>query len=449
MSGAGGSRRLLAVTVAVAAGLMATASCTVATNGQQRPHAGTASASASAVPASAASPARMRAMAQAMLDRRAKALRDGDYAAFTADLDRSDPAFVRRQRRYFDNLEQLPLQRFSYQVSADRWNPFYAAKRWRSSAYIPYVRQRMQLRGFDRYPVDTVFGITFAWHDGRWRIVSDTDVRGRTEDGAQDAPWDLTAIRAIRTRHVLGIFDTGSAAHAAIVMRAARNSIAIVSHRLPVHWDRRAVVYALSDRAALKHLGGIPGGDPDALAAISFPVLSKPGHDGRLAAMRVLVHPDYVSSIHPAHDHLLTHEMTHVATASQTHGGPVWVDEGLAEWVATGHVDPYSWGYERALIVRAAQGVHEMPSTYTFNTVDQEWNYDLALMACDYIAEKDGPSTLWRTFLALQRDYYPQTDTQQDSVLRRMIGMSSHQLAAQAARHMVQSSVYAGLAKAS
>jgi hypothetical protein len=388
-------------------------------------------------------------MAQGALDRRARAVRDGDWKAFAADLDRSDPAFMRLQRRFFDNLRQLPLQRFSYRVGADRWNPFYADRRWRSSAYIPYVRQRMQLRGFDRYPVDTVFGITWAWHDGQWQIVSDTDVRSRTEDGSQDQPWDLTAPHVVRSKQVLGIFDGGSQAHTGVVMRAARSSIAIVSHRLPVHWHRQVVVYALSGGAVLHRLGGIPGGDPDNLSAVSFPVWSEPGRHGRVAATRVLVHPDYVSSIKPRHDHLLTHEMTHVATTGVSGGGPVWADEGLAEWVATRHVDPYSWAYSRRMIERAARGVHAMPSSYTFNTVDVFWNYNLSLMACDYIADRFGPRTLWRTFLALQADWFVKTDHQQNAVLRRMIGMDSHELARHAAEHMVASSVFSALARSS
>ena len=117
--------------------------------------------------------------------------------------------------------------------------------------------------------------------------------------------------------------------------------------------------------------------------------------------------------------------------------------------MATGHVDAYSWPYDRRLIARAARGADEMPSTYTFNTVDQGWNYSLALMACDYIAEHDGPATLWRTFLALQKDSYVRTDEEQDAVLRRMIGIDSHELARRAARHMVESSVFPGLARAS
>ncbi|MGZ4581818.1 MAG: hypothetical protein ACXVXG_14385 [Nocardioidaceae bacterium] len=239
---------------------------------------------------------------------------------------------------------------------------------------------------------------------------------------------------------MLGIFDRGSAADAPTVMRAATTSIATVSARLPVTWNQRVVVYALSDGAALHKLGGIPGGNPDNLSAVSFPVYAA---DGRLASERVLVHPRYISSIQPEHDHLLTHEMTHVATERITRGGPVWASEGLAEWIATGTVTPYTWGYTKRMIDRARRGAHAMPSTHTFNTFDVYWNYALSLMASDYIAHTYGPQRLWQVFVALQKDDYTHTDQQKDRVLRRLIGIDSHELARRAAAHMVASSVFA------
>lgn len=391
------------------------------------------------------SPRALRTLAQRVLDRRARAVRSGNLKAFLGDVDRSDPGFVAEQTRFFANLRQLPLQKFGYRVQADRWNTSYAAERWRSTAYIPYVRQRMQLRGFDRYPVDTVFGVTFARSDRHWRIVSDTDVADRTTDGAQEAPWDLTAIRVVRSARVLGIFDAGSVGDSDTVMSAAENSIDVVSHTIPVHWRKRLVLYALSDGKALHRLGGIPGGDPDELSGIAFPVYADADRSSRVASVRVFVHPDYISSIEPSHDVLLTHEMTHVAVAGVAGGGPVWMQEGLAEWVGTGAADPSYWRYNRALIVRAAKGADEMPSTYTFNTVDQWWNYNLALMTCDYIADHFGVDTLWRTYLALQRNDYVHTDEEQNAVLEKQLGFGSHELARRAASHMVDSSAYSYL----
>ena len=154
--------------------------------------------------------AELRQMAQAVLDRRARALREGNLSDFAMDLDRSEADFVAAQKRLFDNLQQLPLQVLDYEVEKDTWNTNYAEDQWESTASIPFVRERMQLQGFDRYPVETVFGVTFAERGGRWRIVSDTDVSQMTAEGAQEAPWDLTAIRVVQADGVLGTFDEGS-----------------------------------------------------------------------------------------------------------------------------------------------------------------------------------------------------------------------------------------------
>ena len=260
--------------------------------------------------------AQQRRMAQAVLDRRARALRAGNLSDFVMDLDRSDPEFLAEQKRLFDNLQRLPLQVFDYRVEKDTWNTSYADDQWESTAFIPFVRQRMPLQGFDRYPVETVFGVT--------------------AEGTQEAPWDLTTIRVVRGDRVLGIFDEGSVDSAETVMSAAENSIDIVSRALPARWGRSVALYALSDNTALSRLGGIPGGDPDA------------GRSPRIASVRVFVHPEYIEWIEPEHDVLLTHEMTHVAVARKAGAAPVWVQEGLAEHVATDAADLRHWQYDRA-----------------------------------------------------------------------------------------------------
>lgn len=397
------------------------------------------------MPDDVGSDAELRQMEQAVMDRRARALREGNLTDFAMDLDKSDPDFVAAQRRLFDNLAQLPLKVLDYEVEKDMWNTDYAEEQWESTASIPFVRERMQLQGFDRYPVETVFGVTFAKSGGHWRIVSDTDVSERTREGAQEAPWDLTAIKVVQADGVLGIFDEGSIGRAETVMAAAENSVDIVSKSLPVRWDRSVVLYALSDKTALSRLGGIPGGDLDSLSGISFPVYQDVERSARMASVRVFVHPDYISAIEPRHDVLLTHEMTHVAVARKSRGAPVWLQEGLAEFVATDGADERYWWASRDLAERAAEGATEMPNSYKFNTVDQNWNYSMSLMACAYIADEYGVDTLWDVFTAMQRNDWAQTDEQQEGVLLKQIGIDSSELARRAARRMVETSAYVDL----
>ena len=160
-----------------------------------------------------------------------------------------------------------------------------------------------------------------------------------------------------------------------------------------------------------------------------------------MASVRVFIHPDYISSIEPRHDVLLTHEMTHVAVARKSGGAPVWLQEGLAEYVATSGADERYWQSSRELVERAAEGAPEMPNSHKFNTVDQYWHYSMSLMACDYIAEEHGVDVLWDVYTAMQQNDWSQTDEQQEEILLKQIGIDSSELARRAARRMVESSL--------
>src|SRR3954452_24042788 len=64
-----------------------------------------------------------RTEAQQVLDQRAAAIRNGDLPGFLKTLDTDDKELVRRQRRYFASLRQLPVQKFSYLVLNSDWPP--------------------------------------------------------------------------------------------------------------------------------------------------------------------------------------------------------------------------------------------------------------------------------------------------------------------------------------
>ena len=59
-----------------------------------------------------------------------------------------------RQRRYFRNLVQLPLSKFSYKVTPEQWEGVRIAQRWGEDVHIPQVPLSMQLQDFDAVPVD-------------------------------------------------------------------------------------------------------------------------------------------------------------------------------------------------------------------------------------------------------------------------------------------------------
>ena len=124
-----------------------------------------------------------------------------------------------------------PWRPTSSTPSATSWPSGFAARRFQDTAYIPYVEEALQLRGFDAAPVVTTTGVTFARVDGRWRIVSDDDVADREPDGSRNKPWDLTRIVVRRTPHALGIFDAASAPSAHRLMAWTEESVRTVRRR--------------------------------------------------------------------------------------------------------------------------------------------------------------------------------------------------------------------------
>ncbi len=390
-----------------------------------------------AVTSTAQAQPRLRAQAQAVLDRRAHAIRVGDRAAFLADVDRSDGSFLAKQQRYFANLQRLPLKVFDYTVQGPVWNRLFASRKWRDEAYIPFVRLRMQLGGgFDRVPVRSVFGITFVPRDGRLMIVSDTDVGSRTGDGVGEQPWDLTRLTVRRTPHLLVLLDERSRAHGDAVVSSLEQALATVDRVVPFAWSHRVVVYAVGSPSVLRAMDHVPGGDVANLGAVSFPVYATPD-GGRLVGTRFVVNPDVIGIPQPYLQRLVTHEMTHVAVARHGAGVPLWLTEGLAEYVSVRDLPASYVRVEGGVVKRASAGkVDGLPLSSKFNAVDQSWNYALAWFACDWIAAHRGEPALWDLLSAMNRHGRGTTDDQQGKVLRRVLGLGPGRLADLAAQRI-------------
>lgn len=357
--------------------------------------------------------AAVRALEQRLLDRRARAVRDHDLRGFLGTVDRSDRALVRRQRRLFANLEQLPLARFRYRLLPGQW-----------------PRLVMQLRGYDARPVQAPVGLELRRVHGRLVVTGD-------RPGPEPRPWDLTRIRVERAPGVLGVFDRAMWPYAREVVAAVAAGRREVSAAVPFSWDDHVVVYCFADRRVLDAFHDVPGGGRIThLGAMTFPVYAAPGGD-RLAAMRFTVLPSSVRAGQPFLGRIIRHELTHVAVGDRDDGDPVWVSEGIAEYVGARPVPPAQRRIPRVAVERARGGARAMPASRDFNGADQDWHYALAWMACDYIATSRGESTLWRLMTALHAGGKGTPDARQDAVLRRVLGYDSHELARRAAARIL------------
>jgi hypothetical protein len=375
--------------------------------------------------------------AQHLLDRRAAALEHDDLDAFLATLDRSNTALLTRQRRYFANIQALPVETLRYTVLQSDWPSGLRAASWGPHVSVPQVRIATQLAGFDSVPVKRVTGFAFARVDGKPVIMSELTGAGKQFPSSSPAPWDLVHIHVRTSGTTLQLYDDDTWPEAGEISDVLRRGIADIRSAVPFSWDGRVVVYVFDRKAVLNSFDGVPGGNISHLGAMTFPMYAVLGQP-TVAGVRFTLLPSSVRAGQPFLDRITRHELTHVAVGERDDGAPVWFAEGLAEYMGARSIPKDERRIATVAVSRAREGDPEMPSSQTFNGSDQAWNYALAWMACDYIAATQGESRLWELMDALHDGGLGTTDEQQDPVLERVLGFGSGQLARRAERRILR-----------
>jgi hypothetical protein len=374
---------------------------------------------------------------QQLLDQRAAAIQDGDLSTFLKSLDAGDAALVARQRRYFANLQELPLEKLEYVVLKSDWPAGLRSPSWGSAVSIPQVRVSTQLRGFDAVPVQRVTGFAFARRQGRPVIVSELTGAGKQFPGSNPAPWDLVRIHVRSDLDTLQLYDADTWPRASAVSAALRAGIADVRSAVPFVWDGRAVVYVFRRPVVLNSFEGVPGGNIKHLGAMTFPMYAVPGQPA-VAGIRFTLLPSSLRAGPVFLGRIIRHELTHVALGDRDDGVPVWFAEGLAEYMGARDVPQDQRRIATVAVQRARAGVRALPSSRGFNGDDQAWHYALAWMACDYIADTQGEDRLWALLDALHDGGAGTTDDKQDAVLQTVLGMDGADLARHAATRILR-----------
>ena len=360
----------------------------------------------------------------ATLDQRATSLLRGDRAGFLGSIDRDNAGFVTAQRGYYDNLAQLPLKTLDYDL--DRSSMVRSG-----DEYWVVIEVTMQLEDFDPEPVVTRDRFRFAAAPGDKYVVSSvTDRRWEQTHDVQPQPWDMVLIEAQTRDGVLGIFDEQSISAADPIMDSVEQGIEDVSAEVPYGWSRSVVVYALSDIAFLASLDDLPGGDPEHVDGVAFPVMA--GDDGEVVATRFALHPSMLRQPGTERDRLVRHELTHVAIGERDDQAPAWLSEGIAEWVSVQPLAPELRRLPEEALGAAEAGVRRLPADGTFNDANSAAHYGVSWWACEYIVASFGADSLWRLLEELDD---PKADT--DAVLESLVGLTGQMVARRGAKMMI------------
>lgn len=355
--------------------------------------------------------------AQALLDARAAAVLDGRAEEFLEGLAPARARLRDQQRTWFDNLQRLPVRRLSYSLEPSSVVPSGDGR------FTATTAQRLQLAGFDAWPVVTHLEMTFAPAASGLVLSAVREPRGASLDVAP--PWHRGRVEVVREGGVLGIFDSSSVRHARSVVDAVARGSAEVSRQVPGGWRGSVVVYAFSDTSALRRVPALPGGDADELDAVSFPVGRRAGGS---AAFRVVLHPRMLTAGSRERDRLVRHELAHVALGSRADELPVWLSEGLAEYVSVRALAPEDRTIAGAAVAAAREGFGSLPADSTFNGAASQAHYGLAWWACEAIADLYGEEALWSLV-----DAY----ATMDDPVRTLLGTTEEELAEEAARRIV------------
>ncbi|WP_435741402.1 hypothetical protein [Nocardioides sp. SYSU DS0663] len=362
------------------------------------------------------------------LDRRARAVRAGDRRAFTAGLAR-EPRVRRAQSTYFDNMVQLPLARFDY-----AFDPRDVERR--GDAYWVVVQVETQLAGYDARPVVSLDRYRFRparKRPARMLLTSVTDRGWEEEHRPRVQPWDLGPVQVRGGYGVLGVFDAGSLGEAPAIIASVERGIADVSAAVPLDWRRTVVVYALSSTDFLERLEDLPGGSPERLDGVAFPVPAGPRAEG-VAATRFALHPRMLARSGAERDRLVRHELVHVALGERDDRVPVWLSEGIAEYVSVRPIPRQDRLVGAAALDAALRGVDDLPSDASFLEAGEApvVGYGLSWWICEYLASSFGEATLWTLLEELNG-----RDVDTEARLEELVGLTGRELARRAARAMI------------
>ena len=363
-----------------------------------------------------------RGALNALLDRRAAAVRAGDADTFTAGL-ADDAAFRAGQDQWFSNVTQLPVAALDYTL-----DPASLVRDGRD--YWGTVAVSLRLEGYDARPVVTPDRYRFERAGGRFVLASVTDRAWERDRPTAAQPWDLAPVEVREGNGVLGVFDAGSVAAAEELLGAVENGIAAMAPRIPLPWDRRVVVYALAGPTFLSSMAGVPGGDPLAIDGLTFPVMARPG-TMRVASTRFVLNPRLLGADPAARGRLIRHELVHVALGSRDDRIPAWLSEGLAEYLSVRTLPPAERVISGEALDAARAGLTALPDTATFNETDSLANYGVAWWVCEAIAETYGEQMLWTLVDELAGALDP------DAELERLLGVPDRRLARDAGELML------------
>jgi hypothetical protein len=266
-----------------------------------------------------------------ILARRSAAVMAVDEGMFLRDVDPSAKTLIARQRALFANLVDIGLSELSYQQREPQFDQA-VVDRHGPTAYLVKVWMSYRIKGVDPETVRTELGYTFVLRGNRWMLVDDDDMDPTLTQGAHHEPWDTARLEVHRGRRVMVLVDRGRTGLGQTLVRESEEALAEVDEFWPRRWPGAVLVVAVKNPKVRG--ADFTGNDSDSAASATGTYRSLPGDttkDGTFAGAYVVINP---ANFGDTDEIVLSHEFTHVATARLGGYEPLWLAEGVAEYVS-------------------------------------------------------------------------------------------------------------------
>lgn len=324
---------------------------------------------------------------RAMLERRAAAVNDGDRAGFLSTVDDADRDFVRAQKAFFANLQDLRVSDLSYALEPTAYEPADVAGN--DPVLRLDVTEHATVPGVDTLPVGNSVGYTFVRRAGRWLIGAEQFAEDRGSFGdAQSRPWAPGRIAVATRGDLTVVVQASDRRRLQPLTDAVDEALVAVADLL----ERPPSADLLVDATATGTVSMINevGAGAEA-AATMFPVFATdPSGTTRqgLAGWRVKINPALVQDL-IGDEHVMRHELSHFVLRGTPL--PLWLSEGLAEYVGWHPLGVAELEVSDAVYDDLRTGVSqtELPSSATFSTFP-EVNYLAALALVSELIDQGG-----------------------------------------------------------
>lgn len=362
-------------------------------------------------PAVATTDDRDRQLIESVLRRRARAVVAGDRAAFLGLVARSAAA---RQRAWFGRVAPLPLASLRYVLGT------HDADESDTDTFVADVDEYTRLAGFDPKPVWTTHRMTFVREAGGWRLsrdeIDDSEILA--------APWEFPGITVERDDDVLLATDAPALRKAPGMFGMLQEARDYVDGQ--TEGALGGVVFlAVSDEGALR----AEGMNTDELNRVGAVTTGVRGVGFDVVVRRVIVAPAALGADSGYEQVLLRHELVHIALQRYQATSPVWLTEGIAEYVAH---EGLPETLPASAIDAARAGTLELAPNSLFyrgDDGDNGPNYAAAWWALKYLASVKGPEEPLRLLEAFRREGRGMTFADMSAFLDDRYGFDADELA--------------------